>query len=202
MLRIDTYYTSQAISLLNGYLNRLRGEGAADCARDVAAIVRAGNRRARLGGIDKDGRSLTPLKSERTGKYRGASGPPLAPFGERSRIIANFYAIPRSAPGGGWEITAGWRNVLSDPPRGRGLSGFLRRTISRATGSGRVPFLAYHFAGTPPMPRRDCAGIDPTTRAEVEARWRLWYQGPRTQAPTTTGGWGARLARAAAFFGF
>lgn len=201
MLRIDTFYTSQAIGHINGYLNRLRGEGARECARDVAAIVRAGNRRARLAGTDKDGRPMAPLRSKRTGKYKGASGPPLAPFGERSRIVANFYADESVAPGGGWEIRAGWRNVLSDPPRGRGFRGLVRRTFGRAFNTGRVPFLAYHFAGTPPLPRRDAAGIDPKTRDEIEARWRLWYRGPQQPAAARSG-WTGRLARAAALFGF
>jgi hypothetical protein len=202
MLRIDTFYTSNAIEHLNGYLSRLRGEGARECARDIAAIVRAGNRRARLAGTDKDGRPMAPLRSARKGKYRGASGPPLAPFGDKSRIIANFYAEESVSAGGGFEIRAGWRNVLSDPPRGRGARGWINRKISRVTGRGRVPFLAYHFAGTPPMPKRDAAGIDPKTRAEVEARWRLWYRGTQTPAAPARQGVMSRLRRVASFLGF
>lgn len=112
--------------------------------RIAGAVVR-GNREGILAQQDGRGRRLPDLKSARKGKYRGATGPPLAPFRERSRVITHFRATWRQQ-GTAWALSMGWEGIVS------------------AKG---VPFLLYHLTGARPQPKRDIAGIRPRTWAEL-----------------------------------
>ncbi len=47
----------------------------------IGRLVVDGNRQGLLAGTDKMGKPLARLKSTRKGKYKGATGPPLVPFG-------------------------------------------------------------------------------------------------------------------------
>lgn len=111
----------------------------------IAGAIERGNRAGRLAGTDGRGRALTPLRSKRKGKYKGATGPPLAPFRDRSRVVTNFRATWRQQ-GTAWALEMGWADIVS------------RRG---------VPFLIYHLTGARPQPKRDIAGLSPRTQAEL-----------------------------------
>lgn len=80
-------------------------------ARDVAELIREGNRLDRLAGVDADGKPLQPVKV-RIGPYEGATGPPLAPFGEASSSIQSFYARHTTSLDG-WTVTAGFQGPMA-----------------------------------------------------------------------------------------
>lgn len=69
-----------------------------------------------------------------TADYLAATGPRLAPFGERSRIITNLFGGYGRDGQGNWYIDAAWFEVVS------------------AKG---VPFLKYHFNGEGRNPKYD-----------------------------------------------
>lgn len=131
------YYRPQHLQRVNEHLQAISGPGAQRFGEACARAITEGNRDDRLRGVDRRGRAMTPLKSERTGRYAGATGPPLAPFGERSRSIALFFArITRKAAG--WTLTAGF------------------------SGEG-AEVLGHHAAGAGPNPVRDVFGVSPKT---------------------------------------
>jgi hypothetical protein len=115
-------------------------------------VIDADNRRGVLAGKDKDDRDLPPVK-KRTGKYKGKSGPPLAPDGEASRSIANLAT--------GWAQTSdtqyvafgAWENVVSD---------------------AGVSFLPFHIRGEGHLPIRDIAGIRSQGVAEAQGALEDW----------------------------
>jgi hypothetical protein len=80
-------------------------------AEDVAQLLVEGNRIDRLRGIDPDGKPLQPVRV-RVGAYAGATGPPLAPFGEASSSIAAFYARHTTSRDG-WTVTAGFQGPMA-----------------------------------------------------------------------------------------
>lgn len=75
--------------------------------------------------------------------YEAATGPRLAPFGERSRIITNLFT-GHGRDGAVWYAEGAWFEVVSD-------KGF--------------PFLRVHFAGLGHMPRYDLRPIRPQDQA-------------------------------------
>lgn len=160
---------------LNKVLDRLIQGGAdlTYLAAKVESIVTEDHTRAILMGVDKDGVSFTPVTyrddsvartvgrnrynrgvgAAMTGPndnlssaaYRRLTGPPLAPRGKKSRIIANFAT--RSGFGGAaWKIEAALLGVVD--AKGR-------------------PFMHYHFEGRGRLPRRDDRGIRPWGREEI-----------------------------------
>lgn len=90
-----------------------------------------------------------------TAEYRKLTGPPLAPRGEKSRVITNlttaigkdgrtFYAVKR------------WVDVVN---------------------KDGVPFLEFHFDGKGRLPRRELRGVGAWEKAEAKkatARWARW----------------------------
>ena len=152
-------------------------------------ILFEGNRRGVLAGTGGDG-NLLPRVSYRLGlrsavprvrmrgalrltrravssrDYLHASGPPLAPFGEASRVISNF-ATRAVQSGHEYYVECGWIDVLSRPTRNRPAE----------------PFLKYHFrsaglalAKTAPFPKRDLRGVRPITVPKLRAATEQWIR--------------------------
>jgi hypothetical protein len=110
-----------------------RGQGSGALMAKLAAAVTEDNREARLRGVDRYGRPLAPLRTPRKGRYKGATGPPLAPFRESSDVVARFR-VATSITADGGRLRAGWQGVS---------------------------YLGYHLAGAGHNPVRDVAGITP-----------------------------------------
>jgi hypothetical protein len=135
------HYRPQHAARINEHLQAISGPGAQRFGQAVSKALTEGNRDDRLRGVDRRGRTLKELKWPRKGKYAGATGPPLAPFGEASRSIALYFArVTRRAAG--WTLTAGF------------------------SGPG-AEILGHHAAGAPPNPVRDVFGVTPRTWAVV-----------------------------------
>jgi hypothetical protein len=146
--------------------------------RRIQAIMQEDHTRAILGGLDKDGTpfasvtyrggTILPVKrGDKSGKgigpalqnefgnlsssqYRRLTGPPLAPRGRNSRIIAN-YATEAGKSGNQWFVQS-----------------FLDDIVSRKG----VPFMQYHFTGAGRNPIRDDRGIRPWGRERILAAVR------------------------------
>lgn len=160
------YFTNAAERRVQQHFDLLRGKGSDELAARLSQAIVDGNRRDRLAGVDRNGVPLVPLLSKRRGRYKGATGPPLAPFRERSRVITKFECrISRKWGFGNFQLSAGWRDVLSDPPKGGSVFARFVRRVSR--GKGGIPFLPFHFEGSGRLPKRDLAGISPKTEAEL-----------------------------------
>lgn len=184
------YYQGAALERTQTLLKKLTSRQDSDwLAADLTKVIIEGNRRDRLAGVDKNGVPLVALMSVRRGKYSGATGPPLAPFRERSRVITNFFAkIARKWGFGNFQIEAGWTPILSEPNARRdkpywdayyGGTNKVTRLFRRVKGTdyrGGVPFLPFHLEGSGRLPRRDIAGISPKTWTEVESKFRDWQR--------------------------
>lgn len=161
-------------------------------AREVADVVVEGNRIDRLAGIDASGRPLPSVKV-RIGRYSGASGPPLVPFGQASAAIAQFYANP-VATRDGFTVVAGFRGnkaqILRYHAEGRSGSG---RPIVK--GGKLVGFRG--IKGRVTGVRRDVFGVSPRTRADIG--YVMQQHSSRLRNVVRAAGRGA--ARAAAFLG-
>ena len=79
-------------------------------------LIEEDNRRGILAGTDGWGHPLQLPLSKRKGKYKGATGPPLAPFGEKSRTIANFRTA-HGRDGINYFALGAWEDVLMPRPR-------------------------------------------------------------------------------------
>lgn len=135
------HYRPQHVQRINEHLQAISGPGAQRFGRAVVKALTDGNRDDRLRGVDRRGQPLTPLKSERKGRYSGATGKPLVPFGELSRAISQFFArVARTAAG--WRLTAGFE------------------------GEG-AEILGHHAAGAGHNPVRDVFGVSPKTWSAV-----------------------------------
>lgn len=189
MLKFSVFWQQNAVAKLQQYLSMMQGPGARTLAQNIAQAIRDGNRDDRLRGVNRYGRPLVPLKSARKGKYEGAGGPPLAPFGDRSRVVTHFRAtVGYSSNAKGFQVTAGWDPILSEPPRGmrardkrgryagwntRAGRSFTWKTRTGATRS-RIPFLPFHLEGSGHNPKRDIAGISPKTWKKIQTLWWAW----------------------------
>lgn len=121
-------------------------------------IIEEDNRRGILAGTDGWGHPLKALLSKRKGKYKGATGPPLAPFGPKSRTIANFRTA-HGRDGLNYFALGAWEDVLSDPTKNT---------------PGGVAFLPFHFRGEGRLPVRDLAHIRPWGETHARAALRTW----------------------------
>lgn len=135
-------------STLQARLGRLINLDATPLMIEWENTITEDNRRGVLAGIDGYGHPMAPLAPS-TIKHRKGTGPPLAPMGAASRVIANFRTA-YGRDGEKWVAFGAWENVLSK----RG-----------------IPFLPFHFQGRPALnlPRRDLAHI----RAEGHRQARL-----------------------------
>lgn len=121
------------------FLRRMVGLDLNLLAERLAPVLINGNRRRAERGLGGKGETLTPLRSKRKGKYKGATGPPLAPFGPDSRSANVSVAIEMMSEDHA-RITLSWDDM---------------------------PWLIAHIRGDFPLPVRDIAHIDPETWDEV-----------------------------------
>lgn len=122
-----------------------------------------------LMGVDQHGETYEAL-AKSTWKRRPGSGPPLAPRGAASRIVA-LFRVRQEASFDAITVIGSWPNV---------------------------PWIKYHVTGTARMPIRDPAGIRPHGWQQLAVEFHDWVQevlrggpgsGPSV-APGTGGGGG------------
>lgn len=158
--------------------------GLCEILRDV---IFEDNRRGVMAGLDKDGRPMTPTIRERTPQghwvtrvlpdgrkthyYQAGSspspdapagvsegsGPPLAPRGERSRVITNLETGWGKPGPGLWVVYGGWEGLTSG-------------------GDAEVDFLTFHFEGQGRLPTRDLAGLRPQGLEEAMTVVSAWVE--------------------------
>lgn len=137
---------------LERHLADVRGDGAYRLARKVEVTLREGNRADRLRGVDRFGRPLAALRSERKGFYGGATGTPLDPFDESSDCVKGFFAR-LSKNGIGWIVKVG-------------------------IASEKAHIFVFHALGkVKGAPRRDILGVAPGTKAAVRKVFAAWASG-------------------------
>lgn len=120
---------------------------------EAPQLLRDGNSIDRMAGRDANGRALVPWRVRR-GKYRGATGPTLAPFGLLSRSIRSFYAE--------------WRGqVLAAGFRGPGVEILAYHALGRA-GTGRK--------GQVTGIVRDVLGVSPQTIQALRDEFRITFR--------------------------
>lgn len=102
---------------------------------ETERVIREDNYQKVMNNVDGRGRAYRPpvRPADRTGVYKGATGPTLAPFGLHSRVITKF-ATARGRLAAGWVVTAGWKDL---------------------------PFIIFHIEGRGHNPKRDPSGITP-----------------------------------------
>ena len=163
---MDVFYTPKALKSLDRKLEFIAGSGSRKLARDIAAAVVLGNEHDRLRGLDRYGRPQPAVKA-RKGRYKGSTGPPLAPSRSASRVVANFDAkVKGSKPP--YRIVAGWRGVVSK--QGVPFLPFLDQGIKAKGGAGGKGIVGRIFrrikaklsAGWR-VPPRPIFGISPNT---------------------------------------
>lgn len=145
------HYRPRHLERINRQLEAISGPGSGRFADACEAALKRGNRDDRLRGVDRRGRPLVPLKSGRKGRYAGAKGPPLAPFGEASRSISQFF-VRVTRRRAGWTMTAGF------------------------SGEG-AEILGFHATGSGPNPVRDVFGVSPATHATLRKLFREFAAG-------------------------
>ncbi len=149
-------YQAKALKTLDAKLKYVQGPGSKTLAGKVAEALEEGNRNDRLAGTDRYGQPLAPVKPRR-GKYKNASGPPLAPFGAASRVVTHFRTKVLGQSGN-YHIAAGWDNVLSKQG---------------------VPFLPFHDQGVRLRPNSG-GGLVARNFARIKAAVRgSWFLPPR-----------------------
>lgn len=161
---MNVNYTPKALDKLNAKLAYVSGRGSRKLAQNIAVALDLGNENDRLRGLSRYGQPQAPVK-KRTGKYKGKTGPPLAPSGAASRVVTNFRArVKGSRPP--YTIAAGWENVVSD--KGVPFLPFLdqgvRGKAKGKTAAGRL----FHrvkakLTGTWLIPPRPFFGVSPNT---------------------------------------
>lgn len=82
-------YQPGALKSIREHLANANGRGSDRLMGRLRDTLIEGNTRDRLRGVDAQGRPLVPWRV-RKGKYKGATGPTLVPFGTRSDAIAGF----------------------------------------------------------------------------------------------------------------
>jgi len=125
--------------------------------KTIQGLLISGNREGLLAGTNKAGSPLAPLTSERKGPYRGATGPPLAPFGTQSTAIDNFLTV-NTTEGDSRTIIAGWSG-----------------TSTRLKGNLKI--LEYHIRGVGRLPVRDIGGVRPNTWNDIKIAIRKFKAG-------------------------
>lgn len=115
-------------------------------AEEIRTILIEENAAAREAGLDKDGDPFVPLRGGRQltaseVRRRGGSGPPLAPRGSASRIVAGF--------------------VVEVVPLGEDA------VLVRGSWPG-FPELSFHVDGSGHNPVRDPVGVTPAAEARIQ----------------------------------
>lgn len=186
MIRGDVAYTGKHAIALETLIAKNPAMNAAT-ARDVAQLIVEGNRIDRLLGIDPSGQPLRPTQV-RVGRYEGASGPPLAPFGEASASIAAFYARSQTSVFG-WTVTAGFNGPMGQ---------ILKYHAEGKAGLGHPITRAGQLVGFKGIPgrvtgiRRDVMGVSRRTMEEVRyviGRQKLWFRDVLRGLPWVSSGY-------------
>jgi hypothetical protein len=158
-------------------------------AGEVAQLIREGNRVDRLQGVGADGIPLKPV-TVRINQYFGAAGPPLAPFGESSRSITQFYTRIETSPYG-WTVTAGYSGDVAK---------ILRWHAEGKSGSGTPIVKAGAVVGFRGIPgkvtgiKRDVMGVGPLTMQEIGyviGRQKSWIRDVLRGLPFVSTGYGS-----------
>ena len=163
----------QVFQLINAKLARAADPDFGPLMEQWEALIVEGNRRGVLSGRDGNDQPMPPLKyrggrGKRTfarkggvhgttlflpgegggssSAYRNATGPRLAPFGERSRSIANLVTGHGREGKNVWYAVGGWLDVVSRKG---------------------VPFLPFHFRGGPHLPRYDLRPVSQQERTKA-----------------------------------
>jgi hypothetical protein len=119
-----------------------------------------GTRIGRFKGRHKGGmnaRFVTRLPNNNltTAEYKRLAGPPLAPRGDHSRVIANLVKRTPRMEGGAWIVVCAWADVLD--PKGR-------------------PLLPKHFEGRGRLKTRDLRGVRPQGMRRAVAYMRAFVK--------------------------
>lgn len=120
---------------------------------ELGDVIADDNRRGVLAGLDRDGSPMPATLRQLRGA--GDQGPPLAPRGDASRVIANLRTGWERQGPGEWVAWGEWLNVLSD----RGVS-----------------FLPFHFRGEGRLPTRDLAGLRPEGLEDAQSVVSAWVE--------------------------
>jgi hypothetical protein len=125
----------------------------------TAAFGELGPGYARL-AVGDYGQSLS------TKEYQNKSGPPLAPQGERSRVVSNYFTVHERS-GDLYTVEGYWDNIFSKKgvPFLHAHFVGLHATYFGATGNGRH---------TVNLPRRDLVGLRAWGREEARRQIDLW----------------------------
>ena len=162
---LKVYHQGSATAALQRRIRAVdpRGPGSRKLQQDLKRIYEDGNREDRLAGRDRYGRTLDALKSERKGIYRGETGPPLCPRGDRSDCITG-YAAKFSNTAKGWVLTV-------------------------SIASAKAAIYVFHKVGAPiktrdgrevgKLPKRDILGTTPRVQARARARLKEWADSAR-----------------------
>lgn len=161
---MNVFHPLKARKALDAKLEYISGSGSRNLALNIAAALVLGNEHDRLRGLNQYGQPVAPVKTRR-GKYAGASGPPIAPFGAASRVVTRFRAsVKGSRPP--YTVLAGWEGVVSSkgvpflPFLNNGVRGKPRGSTKLARGFHRVKA---KLTGTWLIPPRPIFGISPNT---------------------------------------
>lgn len=79
-----------------------------EVCREIGDLIYQDNVTARLEGVDKDGQPFQPLAASTLADERRGPGPPLAPKGLSSRVIANFEVEVSRDGDSAYRIEGGW----------------------------------------------------------------------------------------------
>lgn len=136
---------SEGLGNLIDYVRRLSTIDFTPLGHRIARIAEVDNARARTAGLDREDVPFAPLRGARPLKpseirRRGGPGPPLAPKGPASRVIAGFVVEVVPNPEGGIVVRGSWPGL---------------------------DWMRFHASGTRDMPRRDPAGLTPTGEDRV-----------------------------------
>lgn len=168
-------------------LARLKDPDPTPMLEHFRAIITEDNRAGVLSGTDKDGNPLDPVTyrngaAKKTAfrrgaafgrppaaflgtagdnlsaaEYRKATGPPLAPRREKSRVVANMVTSWSKLGPGRWEVVAGWADIFSRKGR---------------------PFLHAHLTGWKfkhfELKQRDLRGVRPAGVAKLKRALSDW----------------------------
>lgn len=110
----------------------------------IRQIYLDGKRFHLLRGTDAQGRPFAPVKPA-TAKRRGGSGPPLAPRGSASRVIADYQVHLERLPNG-FRVSSGWP----------------------------MAWMRYHRTGGRNLPQRDPGGFREIDKREAMRVLREW----------------------------
>lgn len=161
---MNVFHPLKARETLDKKLAFIAGPGSRNLAVNIATALTLGNEHDRLRGLSRYGQPQAPVKTRR-GRYAGASGPPIAPFGAASRVVTHFRAkVKGSKPP--YTVLAGWEGVVSKSgyPFLVALDQGVRGKARGGTSGRRLLHrVKAKLTGTWMIPPRPIFGISPNT---------------------------------------